>query len=391
MCAALDKVVRCIHFLFVYHVRDTSHTSVFGSYRPVGSVIYRLGRASIAVAMVVVALSAGGSVAAASPTTVTWKVSSLTKGEVVKLSTLVSTNSPGVKTWSKSGSCTLRPSKKPTTLKMGATGSCALTLKIAKSGKYVAKTLRKTITLVTAVATTTTTTSTTVMPTTSTTVTPTTSTTVTPTTSTTVALACAQGGACTVGVDTGPGGGIVFYYSAVAFISAGSDCGSNCHYLEAATNTGSSPWTDVARTWATNVNSYNRTEVAGADGTAIGTGYQNTLDIVALTGNMAATSAAVEAHAYQGGGKTDWFLPSKEELNELCKYSRNQTTGITSEICTSGEIRSDFFPHFGMTYWSSSEASSIRSWAQDFMYGHQSYNFGGKTDLAFAVRPVRAF
>ena len=56
------------------------------------------------------------------------------------------------------------------------------------------------------------------------------------------------------------------------------------------------------------------TEIDGADGTAIGTGYQNTLDIVA--GCSDTPIAASEALAYEGGGYSDWYLPSFDELSE---------------------------------------------------------------------------
>ena len=90
------------------------------------------------------------------PTTTTtaallWKVSSLKAGQVKSLSVVAKSNSPGVKTWSKTGSCVLTPTRKPTTLTMGSTGSCTLTLKIAKSGKYPAKASSKTITRATTV------------------------------------------------------------------------------------------------------------------------------------------------------------------------------------------------------------------------------------------------
>jgi len=110
------------------------------------------------VVLVVVALVScvtSSSVSAASSTTVTWKVSSLAAGQSKNLSAMVSTNSPGAKTWSKTGSCTLTPSKKPTKLIMGSTGSCVLTLKIATSKSYPAKSSKKTITLITPTTTTT--------------------------------------------------------------------------------------------------------------------------------------------------------------------------------------------------------------------------------------------
>ena len=89
----------------------------------------------------------GSSAGAAPSTTVSWKVSSLMAGEARNLSAVVSTNSPGVKTWSKKGSCTLTPASKPTKVTMGSTGSCVLTLKIAKAKSYPAKSSTKTLTL----------------------------------------------------------------------------------------------------------------------------------------------------------------------------------------------------------------------------------------------------
>ena len=99
-------------------------------------------------ALTAVGLLAGmtaGSVTAATSTTVTWKVSSMTVGVTKKLSDIASSNSTGKKTWSKSGSCTLSPASNPTKLIMGSTGACRLTLTIAKSGQYPAKSSTRTI------------------------------------------------------------------------------------------------------------------------------------------------------------------------------------------------------------------------------------------------------
>jgi hypothetical protein len=200
------------------------------------------------------------------------------------------------------------------------------------------------------------------------------------------ALTCATGGTCVVG-DTGPGGGVVFYVSATNFTSTGSDCGTACKYLEAApANWLAGTTGDPLRSWATNVNSNQTTAVSGADGTAIGSGYQNSRDIDAQTGNVAASSAAVLAREYGGGSKSDWFLPSKDELNELCKYARTQTTGDTAAICDdTGTLRVGFLPS---AYWSSSESRTNLAWAQIFNFGAQGDDY---KDVTLYVRPVRAF
>jgi len=177
--------------------------------------------------------------------------------------------------------------------------------------------------------------------------------------------------------DTGPGGGKVFYVASTPFASPGSTCNTNgaggistCRYLEAAPNTWSGGSSDPTRSWSTSPNT--STAVIGADGTAIGTGYQNSLDIQNQNGNVAATSAAVAARAYTGGLKTDWFLPSKDELNQLHLQRAN----------VGGFVAGD--------YWSSSESPFANgAWGQAVGGGGQYY--GSKDNNTFYVRPVRAF
>ncbi len=194
-------------------------------------------------------------------------------------------------------------------------------------------------------------------------------------------LTCATGGTCVVG-DTGPGGGVVFYVAGSNFTSTGSDCVSSCRYLEVAPAESESP---IA--WATNVNSNYTRGVTGADATGIGSGRQNTVDVTNQAGNVQASSAAVYAWYYSNNSKTDWHLSSKDELNELCKYARQQTTGDTSVACAStGSLRTGFSAD---RYWSSSEISATGAWTQNFSNGTKTDVFGKAN--AFRVRPIRAF
>ncbi len=308
-------------------------------------------------------VTSGGSVSAAPSTKATWKVSSLEASQVVKLSAVVSVNSTGVKSWSKTGTCTLTPKRKPTKLTMGTTGLCKLTLKVAKSKKYLAKTFKKTIVLA-APATTT--------------VVPTTIVTVPAAPTTTIALTCATGGTCAVG-NTGPGGGTVFYVASSTFTSIGSACNTACKYLEAApigwitanTPTGQfncgdsgTSTSDPMCPW-----SGNTTEAIGSTGTAVGTGFANTSAMIAQSNTVG--KAGTVARAFQGGGKTDWYLPSQDELNLM--FDQQTTIGGLS---------------LGV-YWCSSEANPDGAWGKDFRSSSGSYRLGKGEQ--FFLHPVRAF
>ena len=120
----------------------------------------------------------------------------------------------------------------------------------------------------------------------------------------------------------------------------------------------------------------------------IGQGQANTKMITKenCKGADDSLSAASIAKAYNGGGKTDWSLPSKNELNELCKYARNTGQAVGAIIrCEKGSIRSGFAADF---YWSSSEDGANTAWGQSFGDGFQ---LDGSKGATIYVRPVRAF
>ena len=221
------------------------------------------------------------------------------------------------------------------------------------------------------------------------------------------ALTCATGGTCIVG-DRGPGGGIVFYVSAFNFTSTGSTCGTACRYLEVAPATWQTGTVanDLIYVWSDNITVLTGQNIttASTEGSLsvneklnwqIGQGFNNTR-IMRVTGQTpdAVSAAQAAVFAYAGNSSAgQWFIPSMNELNELCKYARGQTTGGLTVPCdTTGTLKTgitnDLGGFVGGAYWSSSERSSDNAWHQYFV-GARAYD--RKNFHAYYVRPVRAF
>ena len=158
--------------------------------------------------------------------------------------------------------------------------------------------------------------------------------------------------------DIGPGGGKIFYYSVEGFTMTDND--QVCHFLEAAPN-------NMPSTLAWASSGYTSTNITGTE-TAIGTGRKNTALILATDANAPAAKACKE---YSNNGMTDWFLPSKDELNQL--YANRSYVG-----------------NMGGLLWSSSQYNYTYSdaWSQYFGNGVQDY--GLKYSYIY-VRAVRAF
>ena len=169
--------------------------------------------------------------------------------------------------------------------------------------------------------------------------------------------------------DRGPAGGFVFYVT---------DDGA--HGLEVA---------PVDQSRGAEWGCYGM-RISGGDDKAVGAGAQNTAEIIA--GCKKDLIAARVADAYTLNGYDDWFLPSKDELNEMwLKLADSDGDGRNKGTADPNNLG-------GFTvnsYWSSSEVGGNIAWVQAFLSGNQ---IGGiknnkKTDKGhkYRVRAIRAF
>ena len=193
---------------------------------------------------------------------------------------------------------------------------------------------------------------------------------------------------CAVGVQ-GPGGGTVFYVDTEGRYS-------DFDYLEVAPADASSgvKWSTTTALCGLLADescqvAFLTTSGEALNHVAIGTGRAATAAIIARHDAGAVSKndyAAGVADAYTTPTATDWFLPSKDELNEVCKYARNTGQAAGANIaCTGGTLRSDFSRGY---HWSSSESDAFPAWLQIFVSGFQ----GGTSKVYAAyVRPVRSF
>ena len=163
----------------------------------------------------------------------------------------------------------------------------------------------------------------------------------------------------------GPGGGTLFYVDMTR--AAGSQ------FWEVGSDLGLKDWGCIG------------TDIAGT-GTAIGTGEANT---VAITVSCLMLDIAARVASAPAGGYSDWFLPSMDELNQLCKYTRTQSTAAVDQAVPcdgTGTLRSGFA--LG-DYWSSSQVDVNTARYQYFGGGQQ--NPAPKANDPLRVLPVRAF
>ena len=177
---------------------------------------------------------------------------------------------------------------------------------------------------------------------------------------------------CTIG-DRGPAGGIVVY-------DAGSDQ-SWGRYLEIAPQ--SCEIVKVAFNSTSSKPTLYTSNVERSKAKAIGTGAKNT---TMLAEKFA--GAAKEASDSTCSNYSDWFLPSKDELNEAFRQLSHSRTGL--QITPVGGFDRGY-------YWTSSDYNGSTAWAQYFADGQQFDRVqtldGNRKPPArpFRVRPMRAF
>ncbi len=162
--------------------------------------------------------------------------------------------------------------------------------------------------------------------------------------------------------DTGPAGGVIFYIDeADAF---------PWMYLECAPKPegDGEEGGEESFYWSTYVGLIG----LEAQGTAIGTGEANTQAIIAKGGD----GAAKYCSDFALNGYDDWFLPSKDELDQV--YQVLVKNGDPVEMG-------------GESYWTSSEIDEGRAWLADLSVGGPYWIEYGKTMDVKPARPIRAF
>ena len=117
------------------------------------------------------------------------------------------------------------------------------------------------------------------------------------------------------------------------------------------------------------------TNIPGAQGSVIGSGAQNTIDIVNANcipnanGNLIAANICANLTL---GGYSDWFLPSIGELNQM--YINKAVIG-------------NWYPNF---YWSSTEYNNLYAYNVNFQNGNTNV-VDFKKFIPFYVKAIRAF
>jgi hypothetical protein len=127
-----------------------------------------------------------------------------------------------------------------------------------------------------------------------------------------------------------------------------------------------------------NWNTDNR--ATGATGTALGTGASNTNAIIASQGGALTNSAAGKARAYNGGGYTDWYLGSLEEIRKLNNIW--MVNGLPDGY--------NYYEHPN-AYWTSTESSTNNAQAIRKNIGSNDQYYETKNSQSWSVTAIRSF
>lgn len=184
-------------------------------------------------------------------------------------------------------------------------------------------------------------------------------------------LSCADGGACAIG-DVGPGGGVVFILSTTAGNTTGRTFEAARKDWDGGAQDGTAQWCAASDA-----------SISGL-GTAIGSGSANSSTIASTCASTGTNDAAEYVRGKTIGGKSDWFLPSRDEALEIYTqrsvftgvYAINTTTVDTARYLTSSQ---------GTTFTANAVGAYLQGSVSPGNAQEVSKSFG------FSVRPVRSF
>ena len=184
-------------------------------------------------------------------------------------------------------------------------------------------------------------------------------------------LSCADGGACAIG-DIGPGGGVVFILATTSGNTTGKTFEAARKDWDGGSQDGTAMWCGASSS-----------SIAGL-GTAIGTGSSNSATLASTCTSTGTSDAAEYVRGKTIGGKSDWFLPSRDEALEIYTqrsvftgiYAINTTNVDTARYLTSSE---------GTTFTGNAVGAYLQGSVSPGNAQEVSKSFG------FSVRPVRSF
>ena len=167
--------------------------------------------------------------------------------------------------------------------------------------------------------------------------------------------------------DPGPGGGKIFYRSDDGFTMV--DDSSTAYYLEAALqDEGVLNWAPPSQ----GIGSLPQDAATAGYSRKIGGGRHNT-EVILKLGRIPDSPAALACRNASHGGRSDWFLPSRDELNALF-LTRDLFDNLSTKTSPT-------------QYWTSNQFDYAFIWMRNFNTGLEDT----KQNNPYNIRAVRAF